>query len=525
MVISDEEEDLVLEDPSKQGRMEETECADVEEEYAGVEHVFDLSEQQVTPLKAPQVEVQSQETFEVELSVLSAAKILAEASKERVKTYDRKRRSTDSPQLDQERKEADDIDWKKIVKQVQERRLGSMIRYQTLKKKPVTVAQARKNMMVYLKNMANYKMSYFKGMSYDQIRPIFEKEYNKKLRTAQALGSEPFQELSSEEPKELSKEDIRKLLEIVLVEEFRIEALQINLVKENFKSAEPTKDMQRALWVELKRLYEPDKEDILWKLQRYMHDPLTWRLYGSCLVHHASLTSGHDIYMLPEKDYPLTTEVMSLMLSRRLQVEEDNNALARFNTIITSLKVLDEGFSSKNYVRKCLRALHPKWYAKVTAIEKSNDLTSLSLNELIGNLKVYDVLIKNDFKMVKGKREQNRSLALKAKKESSDEDSSNSNNERKLFQRSRSDKDGKSERKCFRCGDPNHFIRECPKSSRSKNQKAFIGGAWSDSGDDEEEKVKDKTCLLAQASNEICLGINLEPDEWIKDSGCSKQMT
>ncbi|GKA91706.1 zf-CCHC domain-containing protein [Tanacetum coccineum] len=188
----------------------------------------------------------------------------------------------------------------------------------------------------------------------------------------------------------------------------------------------------------------------------------------------------------------------------------------------------------------------------VTAIEESKDLTSLSLDELIGNLKVYEVIIKNDSEMVKGKREQNRSLALKAKKESSDEDSSNSDSEdeeyamavkefkkffkrrgrfarqprdeRKSFQRSRSDKDGKSERKCFRCGDPNHFIGECPKSSRSNNQKAFIGGAWSDSGEDEEEKAKDETCLVAQASNEICLGINLEPDEWIKDSGCSKHM-
>ncbi|GJS06316.1 hypothetical protein Tco_0363112 [Tanacetum coccineum] len=112
-----------------------------------------------------------------------------------------------------------------------------------------------------------------------------------------------------------------------------------------------------------------------------------------------------------------------------LKEESIDNAFARFNTIITSLKALDEGFSSKNYIRKFLRALHPKWRAKVTAIEESKDLTSLSLNELIGNLKVYEVIIKNDSKMVKGKREQNRSLALKAKKESSDEDSSTSDNE------------------------------------------------------------------------------------------------
>ncbi|GJW21133.1 hypothetical protein Tco_0031755 [Tanacetum coccineum] len=61
-----------------------------------------------------------------------------------------------------------------------------------------------------------------------------------------------------------------------------------------------------------------------------------------------------------------------------------DNVFAKFNTIITSLKALDESFSSKNRVRKLLRALHPKWRAKVTAIEESKNLTTLSLDELIG---------------------------------------------------------------------------------------------------------------------------------------------
>ncbi|GKA34899.1 hypothetical protein Tco_0721328, partial [Tanacetum coccineum] len=74
-------------------------------------------------------------------------------------------------------------------------------------------------------------------------------------------------------------------------------------------------------------------------------------------------------------------------------------------------------------------ALHPKWRAKVTAIEESKDLTSLSLDELIGNLKIYKVIIKKDSEMVKDKREQSRSIALKAKKESSDEESSTSDSE------------------------------------------------------------------------------------------------
>ncbi|GJT22122.1 hypothetical protein Tco_0892059 [Tanacetum coccineum] len=47
-------------------------------------------------------------------------------------------------------------------------------------------------------------------------------------------------------------------------------------------------------------------------------------------------------------------------------------------------------------------------------------------------------------------------------------------NDKKTFQRSHDDKNGKSDRKFFRCGDPNHLIGECPKPPKDKNQKAFV---------------------------------------------------
>nr|GEW52018.1 retrovirus-related Pol polyprotein from transposon TNT 1-94 [Tanacetum cinerariifolium] len=232
--------------------------------------------------------------------------------------------------------------------------------------------------------------------------------------------------------------------------------------------------------------------------------------------------------------------------------ESIDSAFARFNNIITSLKALDEGYYSTDYVRKFLRALHPKWRAKVTAIEESKDLTSLSLDELIRNLKVYEMIIKKDSKIVKAKVER-KYIALKAKKESSDEECSTSSsedeeyamavrdfkkffkrrgrfvrqprNDKKTYQRSRDDKNGKGNRKCFRCGDPNHLIGEYPKPPKNKSQRAFVGGSWSDSGEEDDEKVKDETCLIAHASSEICLGVDVEPNEWIKDSRCSKHMT
>ncbi|GJS04217.1 hypothetical protein Tco_0320725 [Tanacetum coccineum] len=109
-----------------------------------------------------------------------------------------------------------------------------------------------------------------------------------------------------------------------------------------------------------------------------------------------------------------------------LEEEFIDSGFARCNTIITSLKALDEGFSSKNYVRKFLRALHPKWRAKVTPIEESKELSSLALDELIGNLKVHEVVIEKDSKIYRGKKERINSIDLKAKKESSDNENSTS---------------------------------------------------------------------------------------------------
>nr|GEV92317.1 UBN2 domain-containing protein [Tanacetum cinerariifolium] len=85
-----------------------------------------------------------------------------------------------------------------------------------------------------------------------------------------------------------------------------------------------------------------------------------------------------------------------------------------------------QSFSSKNYVRKFLRSLHPKWREKVKAIEESKDLSSLALDELIGNLKVHEVVMEKDFEIYRGKREKVKSIALKAKKESSNDETSTS---------------------------------------------------------------------------------------------------
>ncbi|GJT92912.1 hypothetical protein Tco_1081757 [Tanacetum coccineum] len=113
------------------------------------------------------------------------------------------------------------------------------------------------------------------------------------------------------------------------------------------------------------------------------------------------------------------------------------------------------------------------------AIEESKGLTSLSLDELIRNLKVHEKIIKKDFEIVKAKGER-KSLALKDKKESSDEESltSESEDEETPWRLKTSRSSSREEEG----SDSNHLIGECLKPPKDKNQRAFVGGSWSDGG-------------------------------------------
>nr|GFA51344.1 hypothetical protein [Tanacetum cinerariifolium] len=263
-----------------------------------------------------------------------------------------------------------DIDWDEAIVYVKRKAKEdpTVKRYQLLKRKPQTEAQARMNMMMYLKNVVGFKMDYFKGMSYDDIHPIFEAKFNtnvafllktkeqieedenralQKLNETLAERAAKRRKLDEEVPiidYEIIKMNNKPYYKIIRADETHqlyasfltllrnfdredLEALW-SLVKERFSTTKPKNYSDDFLLVTLETMFEkPDIHAQIWKNQRTIHGPTKvkgLKLLESCGVQIITFTST-QLILLVERKYPLTRFTLDQMLNVvRLEVEEES---------------------------------------------------------------------------------------------------------------------------------------------------------------------------------------------------------
>nr|GEV25394.1 hypothetical protein [Tanacetum cinerariifolium] len=188
------------------------------------------------------------------------------------------------------------------------------------------------------------------------------------------------------------------------------------LVKETLSIRQATKDKEMELWVELKRLFEPDFEDQLWTHnQNLMHDPLDWKLYNTCGVHHVS-TKNQEIFMLVERDYLLRRglaivmnehyalwEVIEFGDSYKAPQEEaasESSAKKKGRTVVITTEDMQKRRNDVKTRTNLLLALPDEHqlrfktleqtFNRLHAIRNRNDLDTMSLNDVYNHLKVYE---------------------------------------------------------------------------------------------------------------------------------------
>ncbi|GJR70825.1 hypothetical protein Tco_0016890 [Tanacetum coccineum] len=95
------------------------------------------------------------------------------------------------------------------------------------------------------------------------------------------------------------------------------------LVKERYSTSRP-EGFDLMLWGDLHTLFEPDEDDEIWRDQ-HEYNLLSWRLCDFCGIHILLMDNGLAIHMLTEKKYPLSQEMLTKMLSRKLEVDHESS--------------------------------------------------------------------------------------------------------------------------------------------------------------------------------------------------------
>ena len=126
------------------------------------------------------------------------------------------------------------------------------------------------------------------------------------------------------------------------------------------------------------------------------------------------ITIAKEAWEILETTYKGTKKVKDTklqMLTARfeeLKMSEDksfDSFYSKLNEVIVSKFNLGEKMEDSKIVRKILRSLPESFRSKVTAIEESNDLDDIKVQELVGSLQIYEMSLPNQRK--------SKSLALK----------------------------------------------------------------------------------------------------------------
>nr|GEW16828.1 putative ribonuclease H-like domain-containing protein [Tanacetum cinerariifolium] len=281
---------------------------------------------------------------------------------------------------------------------------------QVLKRKPQTESQARKNMIVYLKNVVGFKMDYFKGMSYDDIRPIFEAKFNTCKRQEKRWRWKRTKHYKSL---------MMSILKLSYLLERSIEDLEAlwNFVKERYTCLD-LKDSEKCTWSSKGQRMEAT--GIMWCADHNVY------IYPTDFVRREEVTA-HKILSRPDDECEdMHYHLMRIRLARKNELKARGTLLMalpdkhrlKFNIhkdaktlmeaidkrfrgnketkkkLISQLEILRETFSQEDINLKFLRSLLTKWRTHTLIWRNKIDLEEKSLDDLFKNLKIYEAEVK-----------------------------------------------------------------------------------------------------------------------------------
>ncbi|MQL94020.1 hypothetical protein Taro_026678 [Colocasia esculenta] len=311
--------------------------------------------------------------------------------------------------------------------------------------------------------------------------------------------------------------------------------------------------------------YELPQDEERWTIEQIKKSNANWSAMN--IMHYSlhqmefsrvsSCATAKEVWDRLMVIYEGTSEVketkanMLIFVYEAFKMENDetiSEMYGRLTLLTNGLKNLGKTFTEYELVRKILRSLTPIWHTKAIVVEESRNLSTTTVDQLIGSLMTYELGLKRTDDDVKKKK----SLALKSspsvKESTEEEESSSSENdsnestlltrkfrkflrkEGKGFLKRRPQVDNSSKQKqfankssnrvvCYNCRKLGHVKPKCPDAQKKiqpkwkKNKPRAMIGTWSEEEEDEEEENSEdedesKICLMARESSNNSINSN-----------------
>nr|GEU91364.1 putative reverse transcriptase domain-containing protein [Tanacetum cinerariifolium] len=422
--IDVEKNDEVEKNAYVQGRLEESQAKVYHIELEHADKVLSMQDDELEPAELQEViEVVTTAKLMIEVVTAATTTITAAPSaakrRKRAVIRDPEETATPSTIVRSEPKSKDkgkgimlnkNINWDDVIEQVKEKgkQDNVVLRCQALKRKPQTEAQTRKNMMVYLQNMVGFKMDYFKGMSYDDIRLIFKKYFNSNVAFLKKSKEEFKEEESralkrkteSSEEKAVKKqkldeevEELKKHLQIVPNDDddvytedtplvLKVPVIDYEIYSENnkpyYKIIRADESYQLFLsFLSLLRNFDREDLEMLWQIVKEIFSSSKPKNFSDdyLLTTLTYMFEKPDMILLVERRYPLTRFTLEQMLNNvRLEVKEESEVsfeLLRF----VSFRI-DAAEDFKQYMLRdyyCWLKTYNSWY-KLMLLDDAADI-------------------------------------------------------------------------------------------------------------------------------------------------------
>ncbi|GKA24004.1 hypothetical protein Tco_0710037 [Tanacetum coccineum] len=238
---------------------------------------------------------------------------------------------------------------------------------------------------MYLKNRGGYKQSHFKGISYEDIRPIFERSSKKRSRKDSDEDNAKKQKLEDD----AEKKELRDSMDVIRRDDIAIdvESLATKYPIARYAGSTQTGTRKSNTTAKLPILKLGEYKMWVIRIKQYFQNGTSVTKMSVPVTAEEKTNKKNDV-----KARSLL--LMALPNEHQLTFSQYSDAKTMLQKIVSRLAILGVVITQEDLNSKFLRSLPPEWNTHVVVWMNKADIKTMSIDDLYNNFKIIEQDVK-----------------------------------------------------------------------------------------------------------------------------------